>query len=218
MDREQLQYRVLGIRHINPDGRIQFRPSGEDAFSAAVSLRTAGDTVGADNAGLALVPPHGERDVAAQGCDHLDGRELLAGVCEVVFAVSAVVAATAAVVAVVVSNTKDAEPPKIISVPVIISSTGTGEATFPINPEYVNETETGFCDLCAVGFEAGDCLKNCTGYDKDATNAKVLYIFRAQEGSGLFIRRLRITRGCHHTVVLIAHDETGTSRMRGVGV
>lgn len=112
--------------------------------------------------------PHGGGDSAVQGFDH--GRALLGGVCEVVVAVSAVVVAVVTVIVLVVEITKENEPPVIQNVQVTINQSGNGQITIPIDADYINDDGTDICDTCGLDVEAGECLENCTGYDKDATN------------------------------------------------
>lgn len=87
-------------------------------------------------------------------------------------AVTAVVALATAVVALYVDITKDEEPP--VAPPTIINITieqnGDGEITIPIDPDFLNDDGTDICDTCRIKIEAADCLENCDGYDRDATN------------------------------------------------
>lgn len=170
VDREQLQYHFLGIRHANPDGSTLFRPSEQYGAGAAVSLRTTGANDNANKAGFDLMPPQGMHDLTAPGYDRLNSRELLDDVvCEAVVAVDPVVAAVGAVVDVSLTVIIGFSQ-YTIRTSMTIDDTGVGKATFSARPSYLNDDRTDFCDGCPVNVSVGNCLMNCDGFDRAATN------------------------------------------------
>ena len=165
---EQLQHRVLGIRHFKPDGSVFFRPSGGAALSVDVSLPTTNTGASAENERGSLAPPQGRGDFGAQGFDR--DRALLGKVCVLVVAVAAGIAAAADLIELFFEFTKDDEPPETKILIININQSGDGEIDVDIDSDFVNEDGTGLCDTCKMDVKAGACVENCEGYDKDAIN------------------------------------------------
>lgn len=52
-----------------------------------------------------------------------------------------------------------------------INSDGEAEVELEIEPEFLNEDETGLCPECSLEVEAGECLEgDCENYNQDASN------------------------------------------------